>query len=138
MKKFGYFVLSLALAMACLCALVACGGKAGTYKLSSMKVSVLGVSTEVKTGEEYEGETLSEDMFTIELKNDGAFVLKVSEDLGLTINSVEGTWKENEDDANKIELMVGEATVYTLKYESGTLVMSIDMLVGKVEITFKK
>lgn len=139
MKKFGYVVLSLALAIVCLCSLVACGGKAGTYKLDSMKISILGVSTEVKAGEEYEGEKLSADALKLELKDDGTFSFIVAEEFEFGFDSISGSWKENEEDSNKIELMVENITVYTLTYESGKLNMTIDLkLLGKYEINFKK
>ncbi len=105
MKKVFYLFLSVMMSVVCLCSLAACGGKAGVYKLDSITVELLGISSTIKTGEDYNGTILSEDIFTIELKSDGSFSLSSNGKLG--IDSQSGTWAENEEDSNKIDVTVG-------------------------------
>ncbi len=108
-KKFWCLFLSLAVSIVCLCSLVGCGGKAGVYKLDSITVDVLGTSKTIKTGEDYNGTTLSEDLFTIELKDDGSYTLTADKLFMLGSGST-GTWAENKDDSDKIDVTVGGVT----------------------------
>lgn len=108
-KRFWCLFLSLAVSIVCLCSLVGCGGKAGVYKLDSITVEALGASVTYKTGEEYLGTTLSEDLFTIELKDDGSFTL-TADKVFLIGSESSGTWAENKDDSDKIDVTVGGIT----------------------------
>lgn len=112
MKKFFVMLLSVAMSVLCLCSLAACGGKSGVYKLDSITIGGADSSSTIKTGEFYMGTKLSEDLMTIELKSDGSCVLS-SNGGTFGVSSQNGTWAENENDSNKIDLTVeGDTTTY--------------------------
>ena len=141
MKKFAYVAMSLALALVCLCAFVACdAGKAGKYKFDSIKVETLLTDPkEYHAGDEFLGVELSKDAIIIELNKDGSFAIKTSDEkLGVLFNTKSGNWKVSEDDSDKIELLAGDKTYATITCKGGKLTMRVDVAVAKGEITFKK
>ncbi len=129
MKKIGYWLATVALAVICVCAFVACGsGVEGTYKFYSLKMGGM----EIKVGEEMEGMALSEDFMTLELKSNGTVVAKnkmAGEEL-----TEEGTWKTNEEDKTKVDI--------TLDGETKTATIDGDELVIEIPdmgtVTLKK
>ena len=82
-------------------------GKSGKYKFESLTVSVMGVETTLKAGEEYFGQTLTEDWFVLELKKDGTCVIKAEGDEAET-----GTWTEKDGviTFNVSGVSIGKAT----------------------------
>ena len=105
------WLMALAVMVVGMLSLVACGSseKAGTYKFYSMKMEEGGVSVELKAGEKFMGIiTLSEDFMTIELKDDGTFSMTTA---AVDTSDIEtGTWKENEEDSNKIDITIAGVT----------------------------
>ena len=103
MKKLKVWLLTLVSVMAIVCCLAACGSssKAGTYKIASMTIA----GTEYKVGDEIPvlGK-LADDYVTITLNEDGTCEM-VAKMVGTEIKT-EGTWKENADDSNKIDMTV--------------------------------
>ncbi len=130
MKKIGYWLATVALAVICVCALVACGGVEGTYKFYSMKVESMGIEMEIKAGEEMEGITISEDFMTLELKSDGKVVL--SSKMGGAV-TVEGEWKLNDEDNSKVDITI-KGDTQTVTLDGSKLIMEVD---GS-SVTFKK
>lgn len=128
MKKIGYWLATVALAVICVCALVACGGVEGTYKLYSMKMG----GVEITLGEEMEGIVLSEDVMTLELKSGGKVVAKSK--MGGAEITEEGEWKLNDEDKTKVEITIdGETETATL--DGDKLVMD---MAGFGTVTLKK
>ena len=85
----------------------ACGVE-GKYKFESMTVKILGAETTFHAGEEYLGQELSKDWFTLELNNDGTCAVKTNE----SNTAVKGTWTE-EDGVIKFDVVgisIGKAT----------------------------
>ncbi len=132
MKKIGYWLATVALAVICVCALVACGGVEGTYKLYSMKMG----NKEIKMGEEFSiglgSIKLSEDLMTLELKSDGTAVMTVK--MGGEGMTEEGTWKTNEEDKTKVDITF-DGDTETATIDGGTLVMGYE---GMGTVTLKK
>lgn len=104
MKKKIAWLMTLVVAMVGLFSLVACGSsKAGVYKLDS--VQFLGKT--IRLGEEHLGVTLSKDILKVELNKDGSYSLIAANKI---FDSATGTWAENEDDKDKIDITVGGVT----------------------------
>lgn len=80
-------ILTLILSLFCL---VGCGPQ-GTYKFQSLTAGALGFTKTYEVGEEYNGEVLTEDYFTLELQKDG--VAKIGDD-GENFTC---EWEEQED-----------------------------------------
>ena len=109
MKKLKVCLAAVIAAVLCVCCLAACGGGVeGTYKFNSMTVE----GQTLKAGESYMGIIrLSEEFVVLELKQDGTCTMKsaMAEEA-----SVEGTWKKDENDENKIVVTAeGESTTFT-------------------------
>lgn len=108
MKKIKTLLITLCVCMLGVIALVACGSasKPGTYKLYSMRATVAGKTQEVKiTDPQMSAAQLTADSITIELKEDGTCTIK------LPFSSGTGTWKENAEDSNKIDIEVSGDTL---------------------------
>ena len=96
--------MTLVVATVGLFSLVACGsGKAGVYKLDSLQF--LGQTIEI--GEEHLGVTLSKDLLKVELNKDRSYSLISGNKI---FDSATGTWTENENDKDKIDITVGGVT----------------------------
>lgn len=109
MKKRLLWLMTLAFSLIGLLSLVACGGgKSGTYKFYSIKMEEGGVNIELKAGEKFMGTvTLSDDFLTCEIKDDGTFVFSSSMEGFLGDSQTHsGTWVENADDSNKIDMTI--------------------------------
>ncbi len=121
MKKLKVWLLTLVSVMAIVCCLAACGSssKAGTYKIASMTIA----GTEYKVGDEIPvlGK-LADDYVTITLNEDGTCEM-VAKMVGTEIKT-EGTWKENADDSNKIDMTV-EGSTQTLACDGSTISMEM-------------
>lgn len=121
MKKLKVWLLTLVSVMAIVCCLAACGSssKAGTYKIASMTIA----GTEYKVGDEIPvlGK-LTDDYVTITLNEDGTCEM-VAKMVGMEIKT-EGTWKENADDSNKIDMTV-EGSTQTLACDGSTISMEM-------------
>ena len=92
----------------CLFLLCSCGATiAGTYKFDSLSYTEGGISMELKAGEQYMGMiTLSEDIMTITLNEDGTLVITESmESVGETLT---GTWTRV--DEHTLELTIDGET----------------------------
>ena len=96
MKKVKSLLITTIIAV---CAAIACFAFAGckddtalegTYKFSSMTITMQGQSTTVKAGEEYMGMTISDNYIVLEIKEDKTFTLT---GMGNTEN---GTWAEED------------------------------------------
>ena len=75
------FLATILTFMLCLFCFAGCGVK-GTYKFDSMTVKAAGVEVAtVKVGEEYEGEKMEADSFTVDLQKDGVAVFGGEEEL---------------------------------------------------------
>ncbi|MDE5943452.1 MAG: hypothetical protein K2H30_04505, partial [Clostridia bacterium] len=87
-------ILAVCAAIACL-AFAACSNNdtalEGTYKFSSMTMTIGEETTTVKAGEEFNGITISKDYFVMEINNDGTF--SISSAMGI---DEEGTWEEED------------------------------------------
>lgn len=109
-------------AVLCLCvmALAACSSGTGTYKFSSMTFTDDGETMTFNAGDEFEGETLSADMFVLELKKDDTFTM--TSPLMGSDEAQSGTWKK---DGKTITLTVdGESITATL--DGKTLTITIE------------
>ena len=127
MKKFIAALCAALVAAVISVTLAACGGGgvAGTYKLASMSMAISPGEDPVvlEVGDEYMGEILSEDFYTLELKDDNTFTMHINVGSGETSFSQEqdGTW---ELDGNKLSLTAeGETVEGTL--EDGTITMTM-------------
>lgn len=96
MKKVKLWLATVVALVLGVCCLAACGsGVEGTYKFYSMTVE----GQTLKAGESYMGViNLSEEFFVLELKGDGTCVMKTA----MADETVEGTWKQDGEDENKI------------------------------------
>lgn len=128
MKKITMWLLSLVVAVAGLCAFVACGNKdiTGTYKFQSLKMTEGGMTIELKVGEKFMGLVeLTEDYAVFEIKEDGTFSVSVMEQA-----STSGTWEEK--DGGYVFTSNGDPI--SAKLDGSTLIFSE----GGVEFTLKK
>ena len=111
-------ILAVCAAIACF-AFAACSddtGLEGTYKFSSMTMTVDGTTTTVKAGESYMGMTVNSDYVVLELKDDGNFSMT---GMGRT---QEGTWKE-EDGVVKLTL---DGDTIDAQHSGKTLTLNIE------------
>lgn len=133
MKKRLMWLLALVAMVVSVFSLVACGGKKeGVYKFYSMKTETTpGMTVELKVGETFLGMiTLSEDFITLELKEDGSYVVTAA---GNLFDSEAGTWQVNEEDSGKIDMTVGGVTT-TVECDGKTICIEQD----GAQITLKK
>lgn len=130
MKKIKLLVISILTLLIGLFCFAGCAPTEGEYKLSSWKLNVGGIETEIKIDEN------SESYLTVNLEEDG--VVTVSGKLaynGLTVLDITtpqtGTWEKGEE-RNIVEISVGNvfnvtATVkkntMTVKFMAGTLIL---------------
>ena len=108
MKKIKTFLITLCVCMLGAIALVACGStsKPGTYKLYAVRATAAGHTQEMKLSELSDsGLSLTADSITIDLKEDGTCTIN------LPFSSGTGTWKENAEDSNKIDIEVNSDTL---------------------------
>lgn len=90
MRKLLIATLTLIL-VACCSVLTACSLVEGTYKFESLSFEEGGVSINVEAGEEFLGETISEDFMVIEIGKDGKCTVTMDGD------SIEATWEKDGD-----------------------------------------
>ena len=127
MKKFIAAFVSLVAIVAVCAVMSACSaGFAGTYKFSKMSVVQGGVSVEIKAGENYLGVTVSEDAYTLEIKEDNTFVMTVN--MG-TEAKQEGTWEQKDGKY----YLVAEGESIEVPFDGKTIIFEMDGV--KVELT---
>lgn len=130
MKKIVVFLMTVVVAVACVCCFAACTPNFdGVYKFESMTVNGM----TIRAGETYMFFELSEDLFVLEIKKDGTCSMKVSNfsvDENATETMVSGTWKTDETDKNKIVVTAGvdgeEPGEQVFVFEDGKLIMEND------------
>lgn len=128
MKKAVVFLMTVAVAVACVCCFAACTPNFdGVYKFESMTANGM----TIRAGETYMFFELSEDFFVLEIKKDGTCSVKVSNfnvDESAAEITVSGTWKTDETDKNKILITPdtedGEEVAFVL--EDGKLSANMD------------
>ncbi len=101
MKKIKTFFVSLLTIFLGVFSLFSCGGDegvAGKYIFSYISTTVDGEPVLVNAGDEYNGQIFPKDLITVELKDDGNFLLKMKSFDGEEY-SIEGTWEEGEDNS---------------------------------------
>lgn len=119
-------ILTLVLSLFCL---VGCGVE-GTYKFESLSVGALGFTKTYEVGEEYNGEKLTKDYFTLELKKDGTAV--VGED-GSTFTC---DWAE---DDGKITFKQNGITLYTATVDGNEMTLKFgDTSLAGMTMVLKK
>lgn len=142
MKKVKVWLATFVALVVCVCCLAACGGSVeGKYKFYSITI---GEKT-YKAGDEIDlGITsmkIGKDFMELELKSDGTCSMKSSMSSTVAGEEAEaevGTWKKDENDANKIIVTVaGENTEF--KKDGNKLVVeeTIPML-GTMKVVLKK
>ena len=110
-------ILAVCAAIACF-AFTACSDDTaleGTYKFSSMTMTVDGTTTTVKAGESYMGMTVNSDYVVLEIKDDGKFSMT---GMGQT---KEGSWTEED---GVVKLTVDGETL-DAKHSGKTLTLEI-------------
>lgn len=128
------FAVMLIIIMAAFCITACSGGVEGTYKLVSIKMG----DTTYKVGdtvEELDGQKLTDDFYTIELKEDGTatFASKLLGDEPLT-----GAYTLSEDEKTITFTMTGISSDITLTRDGNTLTMTQGSGDEQMVITFKK
>ena len=124
-KVIAGIVTALAVVVLCMCLTACSTGIVGTYKFSKMSMTQGGISVEIKAGEEYMGVTVSEDAYTLEVKEDNTLELKVN--MGQEMTET-GTWEEK--DGKYILTIDGESIEGTLNGN----VLSFEMEGVKLEL----
>ena len=124
-KVIAGIVSALAVVVLCMCLTACSTGIVGTYKFSKMSMTQGGISVEIKAGEEYMGVTVSEDAYTLEVKEDNTLELKVN--MGQEMTET-GTWEEK--DGKYILTIDGESIEGTLNGN----VLSFEMEGVKLEL----
>lgn len=124
MKRLKATLLAVLVAVLGLMCLTACGAKEGVYKFSYMKMTQGAMTIEIKAGESYMGMTLSEDFMVLELKEDGTATMSV-DGMGTT-ETVNGTWTENAEDKNKVDIDFADGVPVTFECNGKTLYANID------------
>ena len=123
MKRLKAALLAVLVAVLGLMFLTACGAKEGVYKISCARVAEGSEVIEIRVGETYNGVTLTEDFFILELREDGtAFGSRDVMGEPMTSN---GTWTENAEDKNKVDITFDGETV-TFECDGKTLRGTID------------
>ena len=120
-------ILAVCAAIACF-AFAACSDDTaveGTYKFSSMTMTIEGTTTTVNAGESYMGMTVNSDYVVLEIKDDGTFSMT---GMGQT---QEGTWVEED---GVVKLTVDGETL-DAKHSGKTLTMNIEEYIS---VTLKK
>lgn len=120
MKRLKLWLMTLVAVVVGVCSLAACGSsQAGLYKLSTMTVE----GTTITAGEEFQGITISADAVTLELKEDGTVEMKMNL-MGMN-ETLTGTWKQNADDAKKVDITVDGET-QTCECDGSTIKFDVD------------
>lgn len=88
MKKFGAILVAV-LCICCMLTFTGCSKVEGTYKFESMSYVQGGISINVEVGEEYQGVSLNEDFYVLEIAKDGTFTMTV-----MSMHTMEGTWEK--------------------------------------------
>lgn len=88
MKKFGAILVAV-LCICCMLTFTGCSKIEGTYKFESMSYVQGGISINVEVGEEYQGVSLNEDFYVLEIAKDGTFTMTV-----MSMHTIEGTWEK--------------------------------------------
>lgn len=88
MKKFGAILVAV-LCICCMLTFTGCSKFEGTYKFESMSYVQGGISINVEVGEEYQGVSLNEDFYVLEIAKDGTFSMTV-----MSMHTIEGTWEK--------------------------------------------
>lgn len=126
MKKLAISLLSI-LAVAVLCFSFAGCGANGTYKFESLTVGVGSLSKTYSVGEEYLGQELTVDWFTIKLENNGECSIKVND----SDSAKAGTWKEED---GKITFSVEGIDIGAATRDGNKITFNY----GVMQITLKK
>ena len=92
-KVIAGIVSAIAVVALCLCLTACSTGIVGTYKFSKMSMSQGGISIEIKAGQEYMGIKVSEDAYSLVVKDDNTFELKAN--MGTSVTE-KGTWEEKD------------------------------------------
>ena len=130
MKKVKVFLVGILTLVLSLFCLVGCG-PAGTYKFESLTVGALGFEKTYEVGQEYNGEELTKDYFTLELKDDGTAVIG---DDGETFNC---QWTEGED--GTITFKQNGLTLYTATIDGSTMTVKVgDTSLAGMTLILKK
>ena len=130
MKKMRVFLVGILTLVFSLFFLVGCG-PAGTYKFESLKMGALGFEKTYEVGQEYNGEELTKEYFTLELKDDGTAVIG---DDGETFTC---EWTEGEDGV--ITFKQNGITLYTATVEGNTMTVKVgDTSVVGLTLILKK
>lgn len=128
MKKKLVGLMMLVVMIVSVCALAACGGVAGTYKLYS--VTVLGHEYKLSdAADELKELGLDFSEYTMKLNSDGTVV--VTMELGGEKMTEEGTWEEKDD--GKVSITIG-GDAQTFQVDGNKLIMES---LGQ-KMTFKK
>ena len=126
MKKFIAAFVSLVAIVAVCAVMSACSaGFAGTYKFSKMSMEQGGISVEIKSGESYMGITLTENAYTLEIKEDNTFVMTVN--MG-TETTQEGKWEQKDGKY----YLVAEGESIEVPFDGKTIIFEMDGV--KVEL----
>lgn len=105
----------------------------GTWKLSSVSVSVGGVETTMEAGKEYEGTVISKDAVVLEIKEDNTFELRgaMADTVGGTQS---GTWKEEDGKY----YLTAEGETIEIKMSGTSLIIEQNEEGMSVKVTLKK
>ena len=122
MKRLKATLLAVLVAVLGLLCLTACGAKEGVYKFSYMRTTQGATSIEIRAGESFLGFILSEDAFVLELREDGTATMSV--DMFGQQETTNGTWAENAEDKNKVDITFEETQ--TFECDGKTLYANID------------
>lgn len=121
MKKFIAAICMAVMAIVLVVTLAACGGGniAGTYKFSSMKFKDGETEVTINVGEEFQGITVTEDTYILELKSDNTLSLSTLM-AGPEAQTLGGTW---EADGNTVSLVI-DGSEAEATYSNGTLTVT--------------
>ena len=111
-KVFLVGILTLVLSLFCL---VGCS-PAGTYKFESLTVGAFGFEKTYEVGQEYNGQELTADYFTLQLNDDGTAVIG---DDGETFNC---QWTEEE---GTITFKQNDFTLYTATLDGNKMIVKV-------------
>ena len=96
--------------------------KGRVYKFSYMRVTRGALTIPIIAGESYMGFIFSEDAFVLELREDGTATMSV--DMFGQQETTNGTWAENAEDKNKVDITFEETQ--TFECDGKTLYANID------------
>ena len=132
-KYFVTFLLALAGALSACLSLAGCKEAVvipGVYKLYSAKLNLNGEKIEIKVGDEYMGETVTEEYIVLTLNEDKTYEMFT---FGMTGT---GTWEEKDGELKFNSDVSGD---FTVTKNGNTIVMSMPYgFSGEIEYTLRK